>query len=154
MANDGVAMSQDAFGQLIDDNMADLANPNAGGALETEVAMPTALLQMARNLVVRTKGEFSRAVNVTTGEGTLVIKTENEESSTKIPRAFALGIPVFEGGTIYYVEARIRFAMVNQRPTFAYSLYQTEKTIGDAFSEVRKVVADATALPIFAGSPE
>lgn len=72
----------------------------------------------------------------------------------EVPRAFVLGIPVFEGGTLYAIEARVRFAMREGKPSFSYSLYQHEKVLKDAFGEVRAKVAADTSLPVFAGSPE
>lgn len=154
LAQNEKPFTQDAFGEFIDQNLADISNPNAAGGVSDDVAQPAALVEMARNLIVRTKGEFSRHVNVTTGEASLISKLENESTSTKIPRAFVLGIPVFEGGTLYAVEARVRFAMREGKPSFAYSLYQHEKVLKDAFGEVRAKVAADTSLPVFAGSPE
>lgn len=154
MSKNEQAFSQEAFGEFIDANMADLASPDGSGALDLEIAPPAAVLSMARTLVVRTKGEFSRAINPTTGESSLVNKLENESTSTKISRCFLLQLPVFESGTVYRVEARIRFAMSDGRPTFSYSLYQHLEILRDAFGEVRKLVADGTGLPVFAGSPE
>lgn len=148
------AFTQEAFGEFVDANMADLASPSAGGAVSTDVAEPAAVLTMARNLVVLTKGEYSRAINPTTGESSLVNKIENESTSTKIPRAFLLQLPVFENGTLYAVEARVRFAMRDGRPTFSFVLYQPEKIVQDAFGAVRDEVKKGTGLPVFAGSPE
>ncbi len=110
IANDGKAMTQDQFGEFIDANMTDLASPEA---TEKDVAKPADVLLMARNLTVRTKGEFSRIINPTTGEGSLISKLENDTASTTIPRAFLLKLPVFENGTMYRVEARVRFQMQN-----------------------------------------
>jgi uncharacterized protein YfdQ (DUF2303 family) len=143
-------MHQDAFGQFIEDNMSDLAAPREG----EDFPQPAEVLEMARKLVVRTKGEFQRTVNVTTGEATLVNKLENDVNSTKIPRAFKIGIPVFEAGESYAVEARLRFTLAGGSPSFTYSLYQTITVKRDAFSAVRKEVAEKTGLPVYVGSPE
>jgi uncharacterized protein YfdQ (DUF2303 family) len=154
ITHDGRAMTQEQFGEFIDANMADLASDPADGPIDPGLASPASLLQMARNLVVRTKGEFSRTINPTTGEGSLISKMENESTSTPIPRAFLLQLPVFEHGTVYRVEARVRFAMSNGRPTFAYVLYQPDTIKKDAFGEVREQVWKGTGLPVFAGRPE
>lgn len=150
----GIVFSQDQFGEFIDANMADLASPSAGGPVSQDVAEPAAVLQMARNLSVIQRGEFTRVVNPTDGTMSLVNKSENDTGSTKIPRAFLLQLPVFENGALYAVEARIRFSMQGGRPNFAYVLYQPEKILQDAFGVVRKAVVDGTALPLFVGSPE
>lgn len=152
-ANNGVKLAQDAFAQFIEDNMQDLASPSGNGA-DKDLPMPSDVLTMARNLVIQSKGEFSRSINPTTGESSLVCKNENVTGSTKIPRAFLIGIPVFEAGAMYRVEARMRMDMSSGRPTFSYVLYQPEVIKRDAFGEVRQMVKEQTALPVFAGSPE
>lgn len=151
--NDGVKMSQDTFAQFIEDNLDDLRAPTGNGA-DKDLPMPSEVLTMARNLVIRSKGEFSRSMNPTTGESSLVCKNENDTTSTRIPRAFLLGIPVFEAGVTYAVEARMRMDMSSGRPQFSYSLYKPEAIKRDAFGEVRTMVEQQTTLPVFAGSPE
>lgn len=152
-ANSGVKMTQDAFAQFIEDNMGDLATPTGNGA-DKEFPMPADVLTMARNLVIRSKGEFSRSINPTTGESSLVCKNENDQTSTKIPRAFVLGIPVFEAGHAYRIEARMRMDLSGGRPAFSYVLYQPQAILRDAFGEVRDSVKYRTELPVFAGTPE
>lgn len=152
-ANNGVKLAQDAFAQFIEDNMQDLASPTGNGD-DKDFPMPSDVLTMARNLVIQSKGEFSRSINPTTGESSLVCKNENVTGSTKIPRAFLIGIPVFEAGAMYRVEARMRMDMSSGRPSFSYVLYQPEVIKRDAFGEVRQMVKEQTALPVFAGSPE
>jgi uncharacterized protein YfdQ (DUF2303 family) len=143
---------QEEFGSFIEDNFADLANPIDDDA--KTFPTPTGVLEMARNLVIRQKGEFSRSINPTTGESSLVAKNENETSSTKIPKAFLLKLPVFEGGELYRVEARMRFSMPDGRPKFSFALYQANLILQHAFAEVRARVATGTSLPVFVGEPE
>lgn len=146
-------MSQDEFAEFIDAHISDLANPHAG-AISTDIAAPAAIVEMARKLTVIQHGQFQRQVNPTTGETTLINKTEHDTQSTKIHRAFLLGIPVFEAGEPYAVEARVRFALNSGRPQFMYSLFEVERVLRDAFDGVRVKVREATGLPLFAGSPE
>lgn len=154
LAQNEKVMSQDAFGDFIDQNLSDLASASCGGPVSTDVAEPAAVLEMARNLVVLTKGEFRREIDRTTGRSTLVCKTDHDSQSTKIPRAFLLGIPVFEGGESYAVEARVRFELRDGRPSFSFSLYQFEEVLRAAFADVRQSVADGAGVPVFAGTPE
>lgn len=145
-------MGQEEFAQFIEDNMVDLANP---GVDDAEVfPKPAAVLEMARKLAINLTGEFKREINPTTGEYTFINRTEHGPNSTKIHKAFLLGIPVFEAGELYRVEARLRFTLAEGRPRFAYSLYQADAIKRDAFGEVRAQVAKETGLPVFAGSPE
>jgi uncharacterized protein YfdQ (DUF2303 family) len=149
-AQSGVKMLQDAFADFLDANMADLASPAPGASYP----QPADVLTMARNLIIRSKGTFERSTNPTTGEATLVCKNENDASSTKIHRAFLVGIPVFEAGASYSVEALIRMEMSSGRPVFSYTLNQPQLTKRHAFGEVRAAVKEQTELPLFVGSPE
>jgi uncharacterized protein YfdQ (DUF2303 family) len=142
------AMSQDAFGNFIDEHLDDLASGE-------DFPAPAAVLDMARHLVISQRSAFERKVNVTTGETTLIAKDEHDEvSSTKIPRAFLLKLQVFEGGAYYRVEARLRLSWQDGRPRFGIVLHRIEDVKRDAFAEVRKTVAEKTGLPVFAGVAE
>lgn len=146
---DNDPMTQDQFAQFIDDNIEDLRASDEKGA-----AAPTEILTMARNLVIHSKGEFARQLNPTTGEASLIVKNENESTSTRIPPAFLLGIPVFEAGAAYAIKARMRLSMTGGRPLFAFSLYQPEQIKRHAFDEVRKLARAETKLPVLAGVDE
>lgn len=150
IAHNEQPFGQEDFGTFIDDNMVDLAS----GVTGEDFPAPASLLQMARNLVVRSKGTFERKLNPTTGEATLITKDEHEPESTKIYRAFLIGIPVFEGGDPYRVEARLRFSLASGRPQFSYSLFQWERHIEDAFGEICDNVRKGVELPVFFGTTE
>jgi len=143
---DDKPMAQEAFADMIDARMEDLTSGKG-------YPEPVEVLEMARNLMVRVGGQYQRTLNPTTGEGTLVQKTEHGAESTKIPRAFKLALRVFDGGERYGVEARIRFKMADGRPVFTVNLHRRAELERDAFDGVCKAVTAATGLPLFIGSP-
>lgn len=143
---DGKPIAQDKFADFLESRLEDLA------AVEGYPA-PAEVLTMARQLTIRTRGTFTRDFNPTTGDSILVNRNETDAGSTVIPRAFMLGIPVFEGGDRYRVEARIRFAFADGRPMFSYTLHRRKELERAAFDEVRKRIAEATGLPVLAGHP-
>lgn len=149
-------LTQDAFGALIEDNLRDLVAvaPGLDGPIDPDAAQPAAVLEMARNLEIHSVGTFQRTINPTTGEASLITKTEHASHSTRIPRAFVLGIPVFEGGPIVRVEARIRFSLVEGRPSFTFRLFEADRIQREAFNQVRERVRKATGLLMLAGAPE
>lgn len=151
IANNGKAMSQDAFGDWIESRLADLALVKD----ERNLPAPTEVLMMARDLQVRTKGTFVRQVDRTTGAGLLQVSDERESTSTQIYRAFLIRVPVFRGGQAREIEARIRFSLEgDKRPTFRYELYRLEDTIREEFDHVRTTVANACeGVPVYAGTP-
>lgn len=140
------AMSQDEFASWLDEHLEDIT----GGEGYPKSAE---LMEMTRGLQVHTKGTFQRVVDPTTGQYSLVAKEEHTSNSTKIPRAFQLGLRVFEGGARYAVEARIQFRMGQGRPVFSFSLHRAAEIVKVAFAEVRERVSAETELPLFAGSP-
>ncbi len=148
LAAEGKAFAQVAFGDFIEANQADLSTRDG-------FAPATQMIEVARNLVINVGSKFARTVNPTTGEGTLIVKDEHDAStSTRIPKAFALAIPVFEGDEVLYpVEALLRFAMVEGRPTFAFVLQNKEKCLEFALAELRKRVASQCGIPVFVGTP-
>lgn len=54
---------------------------------------------------------------------------------------------------LYPVEALLRFAMVEGRPTFAFVLQNKEKCLEFALAELRKRVASQCGIPVFVGTP-
>lgn len=72
----------------------------------------------------------------------------------KIPPLFKLHIPVFVGGKSYEIFARLQLRIKDGRPVFTYRLQRATEVKRTAFDEIREVVAKATGLPVFAGSPE
>lgn len=143
----GVPMAQDPFGAWIDDHMEDIVSADG-------YPPAAAVLEMARSLVIHSHGTFERRINPTTGESICVCKDEHEASSTKIHRAFMLGIPVFIGGQSYALEARIRFTMRDGKPQFSYDLPRASAVLADAFNQIRAHVTEKTGLPLYVGTPE
>ncbi len=141
---DGRPQPQEAFADFIESRLEDLTV----GDERSSYPAPTDVLMMARKLMVKTKGTYERVINPTDGTGTLVNKSENEVESTKIHRAFLVGIPVFEGGQRYRVECRIRFSIVEGRPSFAYVMHRRREIERDAFSELRVKVGKETGYPV------
>jgi uncharacterized protein YfdQ (DUF2303 family) len=145
--NDGKPLSQDKFADFIEANLHDITTPIDK---TSDLPGPVDVLEMARNLMVRTAGQFQRSINPTTGESSLINKTEHGAESTKIHKAFVVALRVFEGGELYQVEARVRFELKEGRASFTYKLHRREAVERDAFGDVVRQVA-ATGVPVFAG---
>jgi len=146
-SGDGKQLTQDAFAEMLDARMEDLASVDGH-------ARPLELLEMARSLQIHTAGTFKRSLNPTTGESSLVCKTEHGQESTKIPRAFCLGIPIFRGGSLYQVECRIAFRLTDQGPRFSYTIHRRAELMQTAVGESVARIADVTKVPVFWGVPE
>ncbi len=142
---DGRDFSQDEFAQLVEDHFEEIRGGDGFPA-------STELLEMARDLRIHSKGTFERKVDPVTGQFAMVAKEEHETTSTKIHRAFRLGLRVFDGGDVYAVEARVRFRIHNGKPTFSYALYRRVEIERDAFNAVVTKVREK--LPVFLGESD
>lgn len=151
---DGRPMTQVQFGDFIEARLEDLtlAKDGKGNPLP-EAVRPVDMLTVARQLTIRTKGTFRRDIDPTTGAFVFENKSEHETGSTVIPRAFAIAIPVFDGGERYVVEARVRFTLGEEGPRFAFVLHRRKEIERDAFDEVRRRVEFDTGRLVLAGTP-
>ena len=147
------SISQDDLAEFLEQNEADLVGPGDDDILKG-YPQPSYMLQFARFCRINTKSTYERATNPTTGDSVLIAKVEQEQSSTKIPSAFLVGIPVFEAGALYRLEARLRLQLKDGRPWFSFALPLADAVKRDAFNEVRAKVAAETDLPVYAGAPE
>jgi uncharacterized protein YfdQ (DUF2303 family) len=151
---DSKPMGQVAFADFIESRLEDLVD---GAKLTPPVEgfpRPLDVLQVGRALNIQTKGTFQRESNPTNGDSIFICKTETDAKSTQIPRAFLLGIPVFDGGgKRYQIEARVRFALIEGRPTFSFTLHRRAEVERDAFGEIRAKVAKDTGRLVLAGTP-
>lgn len=138
-------MSQDEFAQLIEDRFEEIQ----GGDGFPNSAQ---LLEVARDLRVYSKATFERKVDPVTGQFSMVAKEDHEQHSTPIPRAFRLGLRIFDGGELYGVEARVRFRLVGGRPTFAFQLHRRTELERDAFGGIVAKVREQ--LPVFIGQSD
>lgn len=144
-AIDGKEMPQAAFGDFLESRLEDLVASDG-------MPKPLEVLTVARKLSIKTRGEFTREMDPTTGNHVLVSKSENTSDSTPIPRAFAIAIPVFEGGVRYEIEARVRLR-VEGAALFTVVLHRRKEIERDAFAAVRRGVADETKRLVLAGTP-
>jgi uncharacterized protein YfdQ (DUF2303 family) len=147
---EGIGFSQLQFGELIEANEVDLYGDDDLG-----LASSTKMLETARNLIIRQAGKYERKINPTTGEGTLVSVEEHGSESTKIPKAFGLAIPVFEGSDVKYpVECRLRFSMIEGKvPQFSFVMQNRQDVFDKALTELRAAIAEKCGIPVFVGNP-
>lgn len=146
-------MSQDAFADFLELNLCNLVAPQNEEDKAAGFATPSQLAGIARSLQITARKFHERKLNPSTGEQTLIFREEHEESSTKIPSCFLLGIPVFVNGKVYRVEAKLRIK-VDGGVKFGFLLPDKERILRDAYEEIRTRVSAETGLPLFVGTPE
>ena len=147
LANANEPMSQSEFGDWLDERMDDLVLGGEGSP------SPVEMLEMARNLHIYTQGTFSKVIDPTTGQYSMVCKEEHTSESTKIPRAFSCALRIFDGGAQYSVEMRVQFRMVRGAPVFSYNVHRAKELQADAFGDMRSKIHSDTDCPVLAGLP-
>jgi uncharacterized protein YfdQ (DUF2303 family) len=142
---DGKLLPQQAFAEHIEDGLAEIREPDAASMLE-----------LAQTFIANNQVAFRSSRRLDSGETGLryeetVAATAGTQGEIAIPRTLVLGIPVFEGGDPYKVEARFRYRINNGALLLGYRLNRPEDVLVDAFAHVVDQVEAATQLPALAG---
>ncbi len=157
-------MKQDIFAEFIEERIMDIGDPSAAGelamhlaaVLETSFASATRLVELSRGLSVTVKNQVANHVRLGSGETEMMYKTEHNEpggAKLKVPGAFLISIPVFQGGAFYKIGVRLRYR-VGGHVEWSYSMHATDRVFEHAFNEACDKAIEGTSLPLFRGAPE
>lgn len=142
----GKKMGQGEFAQFIEDNMVDIRDPAGAEVLE-----------VSRGLQAKSKVEFASAIRLADGSQQFTYNEEiagtTAKGTMKVPEEFTLGIPVFFGGSLYEVRARLRYRIDQGKLALWYELYRPEYIERDAFEAIVGNVATATGIDVWHGVP-
>lgn len=142
----GRAMPQTDFSRFIEDNVKDIREPDGADVLE-----------VARQLEVKKKVEFASAERLSDGQREFTYNEEVEGSTRrgqlKIPEEFKLGIPVFIGGELYEVIARLRYRIDGGQLRLWYDLLNPHEIERDAFGVVVEKIDGEVETPVLMASP-
>lgn len=125
-SKNGTKMDQETFATWIEDNLPDIAEPAAADMLE-----------IARSLEAKKKVNFASGLRLSNGEHQITYEEQIDGTAAKgrlnVPEVFALGVPVFEGGDRYRVEARLRYRIADGgKLSMWYDLLRPHKIVEDA----------------------
>lgn len=169
--NNTRVMSQGEFANFIENNILDVCPPPTGSEkrdadeahtdiakqLNTTIASPSKLLELARGISITESAVAKSFVNTDNGTMSLEYTTSQADGNGKkltVPGLFLIGIPVFESGLAYRVLVRLRFRMKDQKVLWWYELHKLEDSIDAAYEEVIDKVTDETDLPLYYGTAE
>lgn len=158
----GHMMDQTEFAELIEERILDVLPVESAGqsalsiaeALGVGLASPSALMELSRGLAIRVNSKLKSATNLSTGEVQLQYSEEHvgeQGAPLKVPGAFVIGIPVFEGGAAYSMPVRLRYRRRGQGIVWSVQLQRHKESAEHAFSEVLKHIAEETKVPVFRG---
>lgn len=146
---------QATFASFIEDARQDLVTAPPSWEDAAEYVKPADVVKAIRTLSIHTSTRFKSEINRDTGETTLFFGETHETADVaRVPRSFALGIPIFQGGETYALKVRVRFARKDDKVVFQYAIQAPEVYLRDAFAAVRKIVSETTGVPLFCGTPE
>lgn len=145
----GKKMTQADFAQFIEDNYIDITDPAHADMIE-----------ISHTLEARKDVAFGSSTRLADGQVQFKY-TENIQGSAgaagtmKIPDAFHLAIPVYLGGPLSGVKARLRYRIDNQgKLAMWYDLHRPEKVVESATRDITATIREKLAGgPLFLGSP-
>lgn len=164
-AKSGQSMPQADFASFIEDRITDVIVPNLDDPkiktfaelVQGKFASPSELLALSRNLAVNVETAVRNAIVLTTGEISVRYDETHKDGEGRpidIANLFQICVPVFVGGPLYIVAARLRYRLLaGGKITWSYQLVRPDIAFDDAFNGiVDKVRAEGT--PVFLGAPE
>lgn len=159
-------LSQRDFAELLEARIVEVLEPSKLGLMTRELAdklglqlaNQAALLSAAKGLSVRVNLNITNAVTTSSGETELVFEQKHEAKNggpLTVPNAFAIGIPVFRGGTPYALLARLRYRVTDAGAVvWGVRFHRPEVCFREAFTEAGTKAQRETDLPMFYGAPE
>lgn len=159
-------LPQREFAELLEARIVEVLEPTKLGVITKELseklgltlANQAALLSAAKGLSVRVNLNITNAVTTSSGETELVFETKHEAKNggpLTVPNAFAIGIPVFRGGTPYALLARLRYRVTDAGAVvWGVRFHRAEVCFREAFTEACTKAQKETGLPLFYGAPE
>jgi uncharacterized protein YfdQ (DUF2303 family) len=143
-AASGRAMAQIVFAQFIEDNLLDVAWPSGAEIIE-----------VSRSLEAKMNVSFASAVRLDNGEQQFTYEEQISGTAArgtlKVPDRFTLGLPVFQGGEKYALEARLRYRIKDGGLAMWVDLVRSDLVLEDAFTRIRAEVAEKTSIEVLAG---
>jgi uncharacterized protein YfdQ (DUF2303 family) len=164
----GKKMSQLEFAEFIENRLVDVSDaitpePDTKSTahdwakrMGVDFGSPSRILELSKGLSAKQTNIVRGAQDLASGETEIFFATSAEDPAgvpLKIPRGFLLPLPVFKGGDLYFVPARLRYR-IDGRVTWWFDLARTEAVFEDAFSEACKEVTSCTSCPVLRGTPE
>lgn len=143
------SMAQAAFAEWIQEHDDDIATANG---------LPTSLqmLEMATNFVMNEERSLKSAIKLQSGGVRMTYIADADTGTTedmKVFERFALGIPVFHGGTAWSLGARLKYRNNAGKVSFHYELIRPDRVHEGAAKElIEQVSAGLAGVPMLMGA--
>lgn len=148
----GTPRDQIGFAEFIEANTPDIissGNDEPSGAI---------MLEVATSFKAQKKVNFASAQRLDNGQVDFAFQEEIQGSAgakghLKVPERFFIGIPVFEGGAPYKIEAKLRYRLKDGALSMWFDLVRDHKVLEAAFLDIWKEIAAGTETTIWRGAP-
>lgn len=145
MASNKKSMDQDAFATFIEDNAPDINDPSAA-----------TMREIASDLHETHEMNYGSTATAANGSKKLIYTQDNKstfgKSDTTVPESFQVRIPVYIGGGLVQLVARLRWRVAGGKVSFWYDLLRADAAERAAFDATRQEIAGAISAPIISGA--
>jgi uncharacterized protein YfdQ (DUF2303 family) len=151
MSMNAVAMRHEQFLEHLDNVKGLIKEPDSAG-----------LLELIGNLEGKVNARFDNAKNLHNGSMKLSYSEDvqltagsagERKSEMVVPEMIVAGLPVFEFGTPYRVECKLRYRVQNRALTFGYEAVDTHLIVKDAVKDQVARVNELTGTEPMFGTP-
>lgn len=164
----GESLSQTDFATFIEDHVVDIVDPMELDAEHPVLALANVLgvapaaraevVAASRGLRLRAEINVAESITLESGETELVFGEKHTDANggpLRVPSAFVLGFPLFEGAIrdVMLVRLRYRRAQGAPRVHWTATIYQREEVRATAMRDLVRFIAEETGAPVFLGDP-
>lgn len=144
IANNAKTLTQDQFSEFVEKMRLSFKEPDVA-----------TMLEIARTLEASQTGKFESHINPTNGNRSLIYKDETNAvagpSKTSIPSIITLLLQPFRRGSMYQVEAGLRYRIAGGKVTFQYDLVRAHEVVETALKEIAVEVEEKTSIRPYNG---
>ena len=152
------------FAQFLEDRVSDVYLGDAAphllelvSSLELSLASAGTLVRLSRNFSVNVDVKLRDVRTLSSGEISVVYDEAHRDGvgqAIKVPNAFFIAIPVFEGAPAYVMLVRLSYRVAGGVVRWGIRLHRPEAVVRDSLEQLRSVVAEQCTIPVFAGAAE
>lgn len=132
---------QEEFAYFIEENVSDVASPEAG-----------ALLEVCRDLEATQGVTFKSGINLGSGDRSFTYQDEtNVKNELVVPTEIMLSIPLYRGEAPTSIRAKFRFRVRPDGLLLGFNWHRVEYQRQATFNQMAVAASENTGLPVFFG---
>lgn len=146
LGNSGNKLKQDDFIKFVEANSPDIISPDSAS-----------LMELVLNFESTTTASFQSKINRVSGGRTLHFQEEVTQGAPNIgkmtvPEYMELCMPIFEGGSLFSLRARMEYKSNGGSLAITYYLQRPHEIFRKALLTMREEIAHALEIPVLTGS--